>query len=216
MEIFSQLAHAFVAVNLSAAAAVFLVGSFTPGPNNLMLMISGVRVGARRTLPHVWGIVLGIFLLILGLGVFLDLVADLFPPILLILRLIFSGILFWLAYKIATAKIEPDEDEDEEEDPLFPIPFGFWRGFFFQWVNPKAWAVHAFIIVSCGSGNPTTVASEALVVAIFGAPFTIGSAFTWVIFGVSLRGWLREPRRARIFYRVMGVLLALVVILVWI
>ena len=44
---------------LAAMAAFCFVSGVTPGPNNLMLMTSGVNFGFRRTLPHLLGVVLG-------------------------------------------------------------------------------------------------------------------------------------------------------------
>ena len=45
---------------------------FTPGPNNVMLLSSGLNYGFRRTLPHVAGIVIGFAFMVgavgLGLG----------------------------------------------------------------------------------------------------------------------------------------------------
>ena len=32
---------------------------FTPGPNNIMLLSSGLTYGFRRTLPHIAGITIG-------------------------------------------------------------------------------------------------------------------------------------------------------------
>ena len=37
---------------LAAMVAFCFVSGVTPGPNNLMLMTSGVNFGFRRTLPH--------------------------------------------------------------------------------------------------------------------------------------------------------------------
>jgi hypothetical protein len=46
--------------------------SVTPGPNNVMLTLSGVNFGFGRTMPHILGIAIGCaiqtFLLCLGLG----------------------------------------------------------------------------------------------------------------------------------------------------
>jgi threonine/homoserine/homoserine lactone efflux protein len=36
-----------------------LVGSITPGPNNILLMRSGASFGLRRTVGHILGIQLG-------------------------------------------------------------------------------------------------------------------------------------------------------------
>ncbi|MBN9139004.1 MAG: LysE family translocator, partial [Phyllobacterium sp.] len=44
------------------------VTSITPGPNNLMLLASGVNFGFRRTIPHMLGIGSGSFSLLLGVG----------------------------------------------------------------------------------------------------------------------------------------------------
>eukprot|EP01036_Dinobryon_divergens_P057761 gene57761-77093_t len=46
--------------------------SGTPGPNNVMVLASGVNYGYRRTLPHIFGINIGFSLMLgimaLGLG----------------------------------------------------------------------------------------------------------------------------------------------------
>ena len=41
-----------------------VVSSITPGPNNLMLLASGVNYGFRRTVPHMLGIAFGFGLMI--------------------------------------------------------------------------------------------------------------------------------------------------------
>ena len=53
-----------------SVAAFCFAGSLTPGPNNLMLLASGVNYGFARTLPHILGVVLGYALLlsVMGLG----------------------------------------------------------------------------------------------------------------------------------------------------
>lgn len=55
---------------LLALAGFAIAGSFSPGPNNLMVMTSGVNFGLRRSLPHMLGITLGFvgMVAILGLG----------------------------------------------------------------------------------------------------------------------------------------------------
>lgn len=42
--------------------------SVTPGPNNMMLLTSGVNFGFRRTIPHILGIEVGFATLILAVG----------------------------------------------------------------------------------------------------------------------------------------------------
>ncbi len=53
---------------LPAGILFALVTSITPGPNNTMLLASGVNFGFRRTLPHILGISAGVVLLMLSVG----------------------------------------------------------------------------------------------------------------------------------------------------
>lgn len=70
-------------VDVLAALATFcFVCSITPGPNNLMLMTSGVNFGFRRTLPHLVGVVLGVCVMVALVGVGLDAVFSRFPAFL--------------------------------------------------------------------------------------------------------------------------------------
>ena len=39
---------------------------FTPGPNNIMLLSSGLTYGFRRTIPHIVGIVIGFAFMVAG------------------------------------------------------------------------------------------------------------------------------------------------------
>jgi len=56
--------------HLLALSSFAIAGSFTPGPNNIMLMTSGANVGFYRTIPHILGIIGGysLMLLLVGLG----------------------------------------------------------------------------------------------------------------------------------------------------
>src|ERR1700743_3698213 len=88
---------------MATLASFTFVGSVTPGPNNIMLAVSGVNFGLRRTLPQMFGIFCGLMLITIGVGLGLGLVFSRFPLVRDALR--FGGILYtlWLAWKIATA-----------------------------------------------------------------------------------------------------------------
>ena len=203
--------EAAAAIPLLAVLTVYFVGVFTPGPNNAMLLLSGQRIGFRRTIPHAVGIASGMVGLVLLQGIFFGEVFERVPGSQTALRLIFSVFLLWLAWKIATA-----DPEETTEDPSFPIPFGFWRAFLFQAANPKAWSIVGVIVTNYGSGDPTRLAFECLVIALLSFPISLTSTSLWTAFGVGLRSWLREPRRARIFYRVMAALLVAALAFAWV
>ena len=48
---------------LLAFVVFAVVTSITPGPNNFMVLASGVNFGFRRTLPHMLGISIGFLVL---------------------------------------------------------------------------------------------------------------------------------------------------------
>src|SRR5215467_5860204 len=121
------------------AIAFFLfavVAAITPGPSNLILTTTGATVGVLRGLPGLFGVAIGMglmmFLVTFGLG---TLVHD--SPI-LYQALKWGGVAFllWLAWKIATAR-HGDAEAAEKR------PVGFWGAAAFQWVNPKSWLVSA-------------------------------------------------------------------------
>ena len=53
---------------LTAFVLFAFVSSITPGPNNTMLLASGVNFGFNRTIPHMLGISCGFFLLVVAVG----------------------------------------------------------------------------------------------------------------------------------------------------
>eukprot|EP01133_Synstelium_polycarpum_P024344 gene24344-29201_t len=65
------------------------VTSITPGPNNLMLLASGVYFGFRRTIPHMLGIGSGFFSLLIGVGLGLGALIQTIPLVYTILK--FAG-----------------------------------------------------------------------------------------------------------------------------
>ena len=53
---------------LTALALFSFVSTFTPGPNNLMLMSSGANVGFSKTIPHMLGITIGFPVMVILVG----------------------------------------------------------------------------------------------------------------------------------------------------
>jgi threonine/homoserine/homoserine lactone efflux protein len=77
-----------VSRELVLAFVVFALASlFTPGPNNLMLMTSGVNYGFARTVPHALGVAFGFGFLVLMVGLGLGALFARFPVLYTVLRL---------------------------------------------------------------------------------------------------------------------------------
>ena len=58
------MSHSLLIAFIIFAAVMY----FTPGPNNVMLLSSGLTYGFRQTLPHVAGLTFGMALRVRGEG----------------------------------------------------------------------------------------------------------------------------------------------------
>lgn len=184
---------------LIALLGFAFVTSVTPGPNNMMLLASGVNFGLRRTVPHMLGISMGHALMVFLVGLGLAGVFKAWPPALTVLKIASVGYMLWLAWKIAHAGA-PGEGR------VKPQPLTFGQAAAFQWVNPKAWAM-ALGAVSAYVTEPS-VAAYALVAGVF-ALVNLPSVGLWAAAGQALRRWLDGPGRLRAFNWTMAGLLVL-------
>lgn len=182
---------------LFALIGFALSTSITPGPNNMMLLASGVNFGFRRTVPHMLGISLGHALMVFLVGMGIAQIFARWPVLDIVLKVLSAGYMVWLAWKIAHTSA-PRVGETAGR------PFSFVQAAAFQWVNPKAWAM-ALTAVTVYAGGPGPE-DMLLVAAVFSA-VNLPSVSIWTYFGQRLRGWLTTNRRLVLFNRTMAVLL---------
>lgn len=108
-------------MELSTPIILFAVSTaITPGPNNAMLMASGVNHGVRGSLPHVLGINLGFPAMVILIGAGLGAVFDALPFLHGLIRICGVVYLLYLAWLIAAT---PTSDLDRSSArPLSFIP----------------------------------------------------------------------------------------------
>ena len=189
-----------MSLDLFAALVGFaFVSSVTPGPNNMMLLASGVNFGFRRTVPHMLGIGFGFASLLLGVGFGLGALLTAFPALHLALKLAGGAYLLYLAWRIASSRTLAEAAGASR--PMF-----FLEAAAFQWINPKAW-VMAVTAMAIYTTPEAPVVSVLLVTTAF-ALVNVPSVSVWAGFGTALRGWLSDPARLRWFNITMGLLLA--------
>ncbi len=185
---------------LLALIGFAFVSSITPGPNNMMLLASGVNFGMRSTMPHMMGVCLGftLMLVIVGLGLGAAMLAV--PLLHTALKIGSGGYLLWLAWSLARSGSLGGSQAGAR-------PMRFIEAALFQWINPKAWvmAVTAMAVYTLPEAMVTSVL---LVSGLFGA-INLPCIAVWVGFGVGLRGFLEDPFRLRVFNIIMAVLLLL-------
>src|SRR5271163_3683177 len=88
--------------SLLIAFIVFMLVMFiTPGPNNIMVMSSGLTYGFRRTLPHIAGITIGGAFMVGAVGLGFGSVFVTYPVLKTILKYGGAAYLIYLAAVIA-------------------------------------------------------------------------------------------------------------------
>lgn len=184
---------------LWALALFCAVTLFTPGPNNVMLMASGLNWGFSRSVPHIFGVAFGFALMVVLVGIGLGAVFTAFPWTYVALKYAGAAYLLYLAWQIAVSG--PMEDDQGSAGR----PMTFVEAALFQWVNPKAWvmAVGAMSAYAAVAAFPWNVAINSALFGILGLP----SCGAWVLFGSAMRRVLTSARAVRAFNIAMALAL---------
>ncbi len=189
-----------------ALVSFYFVMYVTPGPNNAMVLTSGLKFGFIKSIPHMSGITIGhilqLILVCLGLGK----IFQIFPSLQNILKIICAIYLLYLGYKIIGSFSKIKEDDSR--------PLKFHEAALFQIVNPKAWTISSMAASSFlpKDGNLIVsiffIASIALVIC----PLSISP---WAAFGSAIRNLVKNNKiKALIEYFLAFLLLVTAILIV--
>lgn len=183
-----------------ALAGFSFVSSITPGPNNLMLLTSGVNYGFRRTIPHMFGISAGFAFMLVCVGLGLAQLLLHAPMVYMGLKIAGGGYLLYLAFRIAmSGSLEAGDDNSD--------PMTFLQASAFQWVNPKAW-VMSVTAMTAYTSSQAYLFTVAIIVVVF-TLISLPSVSIWCVFGSGMQGFLSDEKRLKIFNVTMAVLLVI-------
>jgi threonine/homoserine/homoserine lactone efflux protein len=184
---------------LMAFVMFAVVMFFTPGPNNIMLLSSGLTHGFRRTVPHIAGITVGFAFMVAAVGVGLGTVFIAYPLLQTILKYAGAAYLIYLAAMIAMS------DPVEPEQAGGRGPMSFWGAAMFQWVNAKGWVMVIGTITAYAAiaSFPWNIVIQTVISLVMGTLSTVA----WALFGAALRPVLTSRTAVRAFNIVMAVLL---------
>ena len=183
---------------LISFATFAMVSAFTPGPNNVMLAASGANFGFRRTLPHIFGILVGFCSLVVAAGLGLATLFAMMPWIYDVLKVISVLFLLYLAWKIGSAGRTTTKDKDR--------PLSFVQAASFQLVNPKAITV-IISSVTAYTSTAENVGAEVTILLIVFATLTFCATCTWAVFGTAIAHLFSNQTRLRQFNITMALLL---------
>ena len=197
-------------MTLEQALAFFLfsvAAAGTPGPSNTLLTATGANVGVLRGLPCLFGVALGMGLMMFVVAFGLGSVILRHPVLLEGVKWGGAAVLCWLAWKIATA--------GRAASAAAAPPVGFLGAAAFQWINPKSWLVCASAAATFLEDGTNSAIVQS---AAFGLTFVLASlpsCFPWLAFGAVMQRVLRSERARRLFNGAMGALLAASVLLIF-
>ena len=187
-------------MELYLAIIVFVISTtITPGPNNIMIMTSGLNYGIRKSIPHLLGVCFGFPIMVIMIGLGFSVVFDIYPWLHEAIKVVGVVYLLYLSWLIATSS--PTSLDIEKSKPL-----SFIQAALFQWVNPKAW-----VMASSAISAYTSIETDILLQVIFIAFAFFFVAFpclgVWLFFGVGLKKYLDSAKRQKIFNLSMAFLL---------
>lgn len=179
--------------------------AMSPGPNNFMLLSSGLTFGYQKTMPHIMGVMVGFPIMVMAVGLGMGSVFELYPWLYNVLKVVGIAYLLWMAWKIATSNSTMSSDDEVKK------PFTFVQAMLFQWVNPKAWVM---VITAMGSFITSTQQAFLQVVIIALVYLCIGLLSTnfWALGGVYLQRFISNEKRVRVFNVLMALLIVFSVV----
>ena len=190
---------------LFALISFYFVMYVTPGPNNAMVLASGLKFGFIKTIPHMSGITIGhvlqLILVCLGLGkIFL-----IFPQLQNILKVLCALYLLYLGYKIIGSFSKIKEDDSR--------PLRFHEAGLFQIVNPKAWTISSMVASSFLPENGNLLFSIFFIamIALIICPLSISP---WAAFGSAIRNLVKNNKIKALIEYFLAVLLLITAVII--
>lgn len=181
--------------SLSALITFAFVSSITPGPNNIMLMTSGVNFGLKRSIPHLLGVNFGFTLMIFLVGTGVSGIFEAYPVVRQVLQVVSVIYLVYLSSKIMMTKQAAVKDNEKS------APMSFVQAVLFQWVNPKGWSMALTAVTLYSASNRVM---DILVTALLFGLMNFPAVMSWVFFGTKLRKLIERPTFLRAFNISMG------------
>ena len=183
----------------------YFVMYVTPGPNNAMVLTSGVKFGFSKTIPHMSGITIGhvcqTVVVCLGLGK----IFQMFPNIQNALKIICSLYLLYLGYKIIGSFSKIKEDGSR--------PLKFYEASLFQLVNPKAWTIST-MVASGFLPNDEKLIISILFISITALIICPLSISVWAAFGARIKNLVKNNKKKAIVEYFLATLLLITAIMI--
>lgn len=170
--------------NIIALVAATIVLILIPGPNVALIVANslrhGMRIGIITSLGTTMGVALQLIIVVLGLAVLIELVADALSWIkwIGVAYLLIIGLRAW-------NKPSPDLSDIKAQSETR----AFWHGVILAVINPKTLLFNAAFLPQFVGDTPNASGQLLLLAGVFMAVIIIGDAL-WAVFAAAARRWL--------------------------
>jgi len=184
-----------------------IAAGFSPGPNNIVTSYSAFNFGLTKTIPTMLGVISGWTLLSIFLVLGSGIIFKKFEELQIIIKILGSVYLIFLAYKISFIKTKKKEKKSE--------PITFLNTFFFQFVNPKS-IIAGLTAISLFIDTQNNYLEDSIIFIIVMFFIAIGSQATWCLTGTYLRKFATSEKFMSNFNYSMSFLLIVCVIMFYV
>ena len=191
-------------MNTTSLLLYCFIVTFTPGPTNIVILSTVNNLGTKKAMEYTYGATIAFGLLLVISALLNTLLITIVPKILIIMQIIGSVYIFYLAYQIY--KMDTSEPSVNQTGT-------FMSGFLMQFLNPKVvlftMTVLPSYVIPYYSEMPA-VSLSVIAITIIGFLAFV----TWVLFGTIFKGFLQKHKKT--VNGLMALLLAFSAIMIWI
>jgi cysteine/O-acetylserine efflux protein len=190
-------------MNITSFLIYCFIVTFTPGPTNIVILSTVHSFGTKKAMEYTYGATIAFGILLVISAMMNTVLIGIIPKILIVMQIIGSLYMFYLAYKIC---------KRDSSKPAVNETGTFRSGFLMQFLNPKVVLFTMTVIPSFIMPHYTAmpaVTIGVLVITLIG----FLAFFTWVLFGTIFKQFLQN--HSKIVNVVMALFLAYSAVMIW-
>ncbi|MFK4342777.1 MULTISPECIES: LysE family translocator [unclassified Paenibacillus] len=190
-------------MNIASFLLYCFIVTFTPGPTNIVILSTVHNFGTNKAMKYTYGATIAFGLLLVFSAVLNTTLITIIPRILVVMQIIGSFYMFYLAYQIYKMDISK---------PTVNQTATFMSGFLMQFLNPKVIIFTLTIIPTFIMPYYNTIPAVTISVMVITLVGFLAFA-TWVLFGTIFKEFLQ--RHQKTVNVIMALFLVYAAVMIW-
>ncbi|MFK4436823.1 LysE family translocator [Paenibacillus sp. RC21] len=190
-------------MNIASFLLYCCIVTFTPGPTNIVILSTVHNFGTKKAMKYTYGATIAFGLLLVFSAVLSTTLITIIPRILVVMQIIGSFYMFYLAYQIYKM---------DTSKPAVNQTATFMTGFLMQFLNPKVIIFTLTIIPTFIMPYYNTIPAVTISVMVITLVGFLAFA-TWVLFGTIFKEFLQ--RHQKTVNVIMALFLVYAAVMIW-